>query len=244
MTAPPAADLVALFGPGALLLAHSARGDGRHLVIRAHAKGGATGRFHVFKLFGRKRTWLRESLRDLGQRVLVGKTGVRAERRARVEREVLDLWRREGFDVPRVEADVALPKGVAPPVVVMEFVAGRPLDQVVADPGVALAEKERLLARLGREWRRRHARAAELDEPKLIQVHASLDHVIHHASHAGSAERLVTFDFEVAWTRRHPIARLAAWELDREHESLARCAPPGELAALRAALARGYAGRG
>jgi hypothetical protein len=90
-TADPAAGIVALFGPGALLLAQSSRGDGRHLVVRAHAKGGATGRYHVFKLFGRKRSLLRESLRDFGQRVLVGKTGVRAERRARVEQEVLEL---------------------------------------------------------------------------------------------------------------------------------------------------------
>jgi hypothetical protein len=245
MTAPPTADpasgIVALFGPGALLLAQSSRGDGRHLVVRAHAKGGATGRYHVFKLFGRKRSLLRESLRDFGQRVLVGKTGVRAERRARIEQEVLELWRREGFDVPRVEENVALPPGVAPPVVVMEFVSGRPLDQGLADPGVTLAEKERLLEWLGREWARRHARAKELREPKLIQVHASLDHVIHHT---GAKERLVTFDFEVAWTRRHPIARLAKWELDREDESLQRCAPPLQLAALRAALERGYSGRG
>jgi hypothetical protein len=244
-TADPTSGIIALFGPGALLLAQSSRGDGRHLVVRAHAKGGATGRWHVFKLFGRKRSFLRESLRDFGQRVLVGKTGVRAERRARIEQEVLELWRREGFDVPRVEENVALPPGVAPPVVVMEFVSGRPLDQALADPGVALAEKERLLEWLGREWARRHARAKELREPKLIQVHASLDHVIHHTGHdSARGERLVTFDFEVAWTRRHPIARLAKWERDREDESLQRCAPPQQLAALRAALERGYAGRG
>jgi hypothetical protein len=69
--------------------------------------------------------------------------------------------------------------------------------------------------------------------------------VIHHTGHdSARGERLVTFDFEVAWTRRHPIARLAKWELDREDESLQRCAPPQQLAALRAALERGYPGRG
>ena len=242
MMAPPIADdVVALFGADATLLAESRRGDGRHLVIRARA----AGRFHVFKLFGRKRSVLRESLRDFGQRVLVGKTGVLAARRAQIERKVLTLWRHEGFDVPHLQEGVALPAGVHQPVVVMEFVSERHLDQLLADPEVAVAEKERLLARLGREWARRHARAKELNEPLLIQVHASLDHVIHYAGHdSGRGERLVTFDFEVAWTRRHPIARLAAWELAREHASLRRCAPHAQYAALRAALDHGYSGRG
>jgi hypothetical protein len=101
-TADPAAGIVALFGPGALLLAQSSRGDGRHLVVRAHAKGGATGRYHVFKLFGRKRRLLRESLRDFGQGVLVGKTACAPSGGADRKGGPRALAAR-GFDVPRVE---------------------------------------------------------------------------------------------------------------------------------------------
>jgi len=221
--------------PGGQLLARSARGDGQHFVLKLRRQNGE---FVVLKHFGRKRSLLRDTLRDWGQRLLVGKTGMHPDRRARTERDTLTTWRREGFDVPRlVGADESQRVIASQPSVVMEFVDGRRFDSFIADPAVALEEKERLLTRLARDWSRRHARALELNEPLLIQVHASLDHVLYVSP---PTERLVTFDFEVAWSRRHPIARIAAFEFARELASLRRCAPASQCAALEAVVARAY----
>jgi len=238
---------LASFGRGATLLAAGKRGDGRHFVVRAQIGG----RDLVVKLYGRKRDAVRDFLRDVGQRLLVGKSGVRAERRAATERRVLALWRREGFDVPELLEEVELPAEIVQPSVVMEYVPGRTLDAVVADPSIAIDEKRRVVTRLARELERRHARARALREPLLIQVHASLGHVLHvragetvgrsAASAAPASERLVTFDFEVAWTRRRGLEAMVRHEFTHYRDSLAKGSLPEERADLERAFADGYA---
>jgi hypothetical protein len=240
---------LASFGRDATLLAAGKRGDGRHFVVRARIGG----RDLVVKLYGRKRDAVRDFLRDVGQRLLVGKSGVRAARRAATERRVLALWRREGFDVPELIEDVALPAEIVQPRVVMEYVPGRTLDAFVADRSVALEEKRRVVTRLARELARRHARARALREPLLIQVHASLGHVLHvRAGEAGAGpaaapsaapanERLVTFDFEVAWTRRRGLEAMVRQEFTHYRDSLAKGSLPAERSELAKAFADGYA---
>ncbi len=243
-----AVERVQLHGLDGELLARSDRGDGRHLVVKVEL----AGRPAVIKLYGRKRDWLRDVLRDLGHRWIVGKTGMTAAARCRTERETLELWRRHGFDVPALVEpavlDATLPADLPPLRLVCEYVVGRELSDQIADPGEPLVEKERLLALLAREWSRRHTLAIAITEPRLIQAHAMLAHVIHVAARDGvgdgvghgTVERLVTHDFEVAWAKRSAVARLVSLEIAQLLDSLARAVPQEQLAPLVAAFVRGY----
>ena len=235
-------DRVSRFGlkPEPELLAESARGDGLHCVLKIEL----AGRPLVLKVYGRKRDRLRDFLRDVGHRVLIGKTGMTPLARRRTVRETLALWRAHGFDVPAT-VDAPLPATVPPNHLLCEFVPGRLLHLVIADRSVPLAEKSRLLATLAREWSRRHALALALREPRLIQSHAFLGHVIHVAAGTrkdggDSGERLVTFDFEVAWARRAAIPRLISLELAQQFDSLTKWAPREQFESLLASFVRAY----
>ena len=224
------------------LLARSARGDGKHLVLKVELGG----RPAVVKLYGRKRDWLRDWLRDVGQRLLVGKSGMTPAARCRTERETLALWRAHGCDVPAA-LELPLPPEVPPLRLVSEWIDGQLLFVPIRDPRVALAEKQRLLARLAAEWGRRHELALRLREPRLIQAHAMLGHVLWVAAGAsgpGSAERLVTFDFEVTWARRAASPRRVAHELMQLLESIAAFAPLDQIGPLIAAFVAAYPERG
>lgn len=232
---------LALHGVEGEVLARSRRGDGRHVVLRVVV----SNRDAVLKLYGRKRGWLKDTLRDVGHRWLLGKTGMSPEARWRTETETLELWRRHGFDVP-ASLDAALPPAMPPLRLLSEWLPGRPLYLPIEDPFLAVAEKERLLERLAAEWERRHALAIELREPRLIQSHAMLAHVFHVAAGAagpGSAERLVTLDFEVAWARSSAVPRLASLEIAQLLDSIARWAPLEQVGPLIAAFVRGYPAR-
>ncbi len=190
-----------LFGLDAEVLAHSERGDGRHWVLKVELDG----RPLVVKLYGRKRDWLRDFLRDVGQRFLVGKSGMTPAARMQTERATLELWHRHGFRVPRV-LDATLPAEVPKLRLVLESIEGGTVRDLLADPRVPLMEKRRVTAQCVSEWTRRHELALRLREPGLIQVHATFGHVLR------SGDALVTFDFEVAW-RRRDVERLVEIEL-------------------------------
>jgi len=234
---------ITLHGLEGEILARSARGDGRHLVMRVEL----AGRPAVLKLFGRKRDWLRDWMRDFGQRVLVGKTGMAPVARQRTERESIEIWRAEGFDVPAL-LDWPLPAAVPPCRLLLEWLPGELLSELVYQPGVEPEEKQRLLTRLAREMARRHRRALERCEPRLVQSHASLAHVmvvpVAAAPPAGAAtaagERLVHFDFEVAWARRSALERLVVLEVGQWVESIASFAPTEQIGPLIGAFVRAY----
>lgn len=226
-----------LFGIDGTVLARSARGDGRHFVLRARLGG----RDVVVKLYGRKRGAARDFVRGVGQQWIVGKSGMAPAARAATERAVLAAWRAAGFDVPALQGDVVLPAEVVQPAVVMEFVPGRTLQAVVGDPRLALSEKERLLTRVAAEWARRHAVAIGRRDGRLVQAHAGLGHILHRPATEGASERLVTFDFEVCWARGADIERLACLEFAQYFEGLGRHAPREQRDALAAAIVRGYA---
>ncbi len=232
---------VTLHGLDGEVLARSARGDGRHLVLKISLHGVPA----VLKLYGRKRDWLKDTLRDIGHRWLLGKTGMTARARWTTERETLALWRRHGFDVP-AELQLPLPAAVPPMRLLSVFVPGKPLYLAIEHETLPLAEKERLIAWLAADWGRRHTLALQLVEPRLVQSHAMLAHVFHVAPGAeapDSAERLVTFDFEVAWARRSALPRLVSLEIAQLFDSIARWAPVDHIGPLIAAFARGYPDR-
>ncbi|MBL8844109.1 MAG: hypothetical protein JNL90_21470 [Planctomycetes bacterium] len=223
------------------VLARSARGDGRHVVLKIALDGVPA----VLKLYGRKRDWLKDTLRDVGHRWFLGKTGMTPHARWATERETLALWRAHGFDVP-AELPLPLPSAVPPLRLLSEFVPGQPLYLAVEHATLPLAEKERLIRWVAADWSRRHDLALQLVEPRLVQSHAMLAHVFHvapGAQGAGSPERLVTFDFEVAWARRSALPRLVSLEIAQLFDSIARWAPLDHIGPLIAAFVRGYPSR-
>jgi tRNA A-37 threonylcarbamoyl transferase component Bud32 len=188
--------------PELKVLAVSRRGDGRHRVLR-QKKGD---RFIVVKGYGRKRSRIRTWLRAFGSRVIVHKSSVSPTGRCRTERDVLALWRREGFDVPRIlDAEPTCP--VPEPRLVMEWIEGPLFSQVLGDVQVSLARKRSLVQRFARQWGERHARALLLKEPRLLFEHPTFDHVIL------CGERMVHLDFEIVFTSRHNLDRLIRREL-------------------------------
>lgn len=226
-----------LHGLAGEVLARSARGDGRHCVLKVEL-GGAPA---VLKLYGRKRDWLKDALRSLGQRLVVGKTGMAPATRCRVERETLAVWRRHGFDVP-AELALPLPAEVPPLRLLLEWLPGELFHVSIHRADGPLADKVRRLERLARESGRRHAVALAEREPRLVQAHATLVHVMVVPALDGGAapERLVTFDFEVAWARRSSIPRLIGLELMQLLESIAAFAPLDQIAPLIRAFVAAY----
>ena len=225
------AERVQLYGLDAELLASSSRGDGRHQVLKIVRDGAPI----VLKLYGRKRDWVRDFLRDVGHRFLVGKTGMTPAARMRTERETLELWLRHGFNVPRV-LDVELPAEVPPLRLALEWIRGRSMRDLLSDPTVAVEAKRTALERAVREWTRRHALALQLREPRLVQAHATFGHVL------VDGEMLATFDFEVVWKRRN-LERLLQLELLGFLGSFGPWIPPDQLESLLDVVVAHYSPR-
>src|SRR5262245_28526417 len=183
------------------VLAASPRGDGRHLVVKAVLGGRPV----VVKLYGRKRARLQTVLREIGVH-FVGRSSTLPRVRCAVERDVLELWREHGFDVPEV-LDLELPVHERRPHLVLEWVAGRDLRAILADHKIPQARKKALLARFAHAWSRRHDLALELREPRLIQVHPGFHHVL------VCGDRLVHFDFELTYTNPRAVPRLVQREI-------------------------------
>ena len=152
---------------------------------------------------------------EAGARALNGKQGFACEWRYYTERRLLELWRGHGLDVPRVY-DAALPDGVAPPALWLEYCPGPLLGDVLADAATPTARQRELIAWLGRETDRRHALAEHLGEPGLLHEHGSVKHQLL------CGGRLVTFDLEAAYTRRRAIPTAIGEELSNLLHSLLR----------------------
>lgn len=192
------------------LLDVSSRGDGGQRVIKT-ANGGDP---LVVKYYGLKRGRLRTLIRNFGSVFIVGKSSITAAARCRTEREVLALWRREGFRVPEV---VDLPAGEerSGPCLAMKWIPGPALHKLMQVKRLSIDEKCELAARFAAECRRRHARAIELSEPRLIMTHPSLNHVI------VSGDELVYIDMEIVYIRAGELEQLICREISRFLRSFA-----------------------
>ena len=205
-------------------------GDRRQAILRVTHPDGAL----IVKLYGRKQSWGRAVWRDLASRA-VGKTSTHRMARWRTERQVLELWGKEGFEVPKL-VDLEIPELAHWPHLVMECVIGRTIWEILGDPKVTLREKDSILERFAAGWAARHRRAREIKEPCLIQMRAGFHHVIL------ADERMVHFDFESCYTRRHSISRLISLEIVGYLRTLA-AAIPKQLPRLLDSLLRGYPDR-
>jgi len=156
-----------------------------NVVFLAEGPEGA----RVLKLYRRRQGRLGEFLAGLSQRFVEKKRGVTAAERRATEALMLALWTAHGFDVPRLLDGPSL-RGLGPHVLWMEHCPGPTLAAVLADDARPWDERCALLERVAGDQGRRHAAAVEARDPRLLQEHATLNHVL------VCGERLVTFDLE------------------------------------------------
>ena len=184
------------------VLAMSKRGDGSHRVLKINYRGEPL----VVKCYGLKGSRLQALSRQFGSRLLLGKSTYTAQGRRNTERSVLELWRREGFDVPAVR-DIDLQGTAGQPCLALEWVSGVLMSKLIRADDVPRSRKLDLVARFAETAGRRHSRAIELSEPGLIFKHPTFSHII------VSDGRLVHFDFEQALTHRKGIERYIRHEI-------------------------------
>jgi tRNA A-37 threonylcarbamoyl transferase component Bud32 len=222
MTPSPASDEGA--GPSVHVLASSRRGDGGQFVLLVRQ---GRQRF-VLKHFGEKRGWLLTSLRQLGYRLGLGKSSIRARDRFATELALLRLWRAEGVDVPEVyQAGDADTRFIA-----MEYCPGPNLKDLLRKPSAPEEQKLELVRRYAESVGARHAAVRRCSDPRLVHTHPSPNHVL------VSGERLVFFDLETTHDPRRDVDVLVSLELLSLLGSLARTAPelaPAAFAAFAAA---------
>lgn len=193
------------------ILNTSRRGDGCQQIIKV-----ASGDTHIIlKSYGLKRNRLRALIRRIGSFALVKKSSPSISGRYETERAVLNLWNREGFDVPVIYPRPELSRDM-PYCTAMEWIPGPTLSEMLRDERIPLARKKEVIARYAREWGRRHARALELNEPRLLQENPTLSHVF------VSGDRLVHFDFEIVFTWKKDLERLVRREIVGVLQSMAK----------------------
>lgn len=195
----------------AQVLNTSRRGDGRQQILKVPR----CQTFIILKCYGLKRSRLQMVIRQFGSLFLLKKSSITARARRNTELDVLALWKREGFDVP---ATYPLPEVPAdfPCCLAMEWIPGPTMAEVLHDKNTSLTFKKEVIARYARDWGRRHARALELGEPRLLQENPTLSHVFI------SGDRLVHFDFEIVFTRKKDLERLVRREIVGVLQSLSK----------------------
>jgi len=189
----------------------SKRGDGRQRVLKlCHA-----GTPYILKCYGLKTSRRRAVMRELGSLTVAGKSSIRARARCKTEREVLRLWMREGFDVPRL-LSIEPPLEIQEPYLVLEWIPGCSLYDILESQETSLVRKEDLISRFAALMEKRHARALELHEPRLLFERPTFEHVLI------SGDRLIHFDFEIVFTSKSDIGRFVRREIVGFLHSLAK----------------------
>ena len=170
----------------------STRGDGRHMILKVIHKE----RPMVLKCYGLKRSIIRTIIKRFGYFMVEGKSSFSASGRFKTEREVLELWRREGFDVPQLFFPDFLSK-MSMPCLAMEWIPGKTLAKVFQDRELPLSRKKELIEKFAGVLGNRHAKASELKEYRFIFGHPTFSHVML------SEDRMVHFDFEIVYRKGH-----------------------------------------
>jgi len=198
-------------GPALQVLASSRRGDGGQFVLLVRQGVSSL----VLKHFGEKRGVLLTSLRQLGYRLGLGKSSIRAQDRFETELLLLRLWRSHGIDVPEVFAA----GDVATRFIAMEYCPGPNLKDLLRKATVPLEQRLELVRRYAASVGARLTAARRLQDRRLVHTHPSPKHVL------VSGERLVFFDLETVHGPRRDVEVLVSLELLSMLGSLARAAP-------------------
>ncbi len=205
---PPGTELIAV-------MAESEQGGKRQQYV-LHLRN-RHGEF-VLKHFGGKQNGPRTLVRQFGSLFLVGKSSILPRDRKKVEEATLALWRREGFDVPGPPAFPV--EGLDPELdVAMEFVPGEPLSIALTHRDQSDQQILSIVKRLADGLYRRHHRALELNEPRLLFERPTLEHFFL------SGDRIVNLDLEIVYTDAKLTERLALRELSSLFLSLYRSRP-------------------
>ena len=184
------------------LITESRRGDGRQRVFHVREDGVE----YLEKHHGRKRGRVRSLIRSSSAYLLFGKSWARPRGCLRTESAVIELWRREGFDVPGPPPAPVEERG-EDGALRMEWIPGESLARALTGEEATPERNEEILTRLGRVTRLRHDRAIELKEPRLVMEHASLDHIL------VADGRLAHIDFEIVSRRRGRVGALVRREM-------------------------------
>jgi len=187
----------------------------------------------ILKVYGRRRSRIRERLIDLSHR-FGGRTPYTAAARRQTEARCLHLWQSCGFDVPTLVTPPLDFPALPAPFLLQAFVPGPTLADALGDDAIPWADRRALWQRAVAAWGRRHEAALARREPALIQEHPGLDHLL------VSGPRLVTFDMEVAYTGRATVPDRIAAELCGLVRSLFKRLPPEPAAALLDDLVAAY----
>ena len=187
----------------------------------------------VLKLYGRKRSDLSTGLRNYLSLFDVGQSSFSTHARFQTEREVLALWQREGFDVPEVYSPAFL-AGFDQPCTAMEWIPGQTLTKLIHDTTIPLDRKKEVISRFCQEMAGRHERALGRQEVRLLLFHPNLSRIL------VSNDRLVYLDFEVVYTPKTDLERIAGKEIAGFLYALARCAPRQQLHSLMECFIKAY----
>jgi tRNA A-37 threonylcarbamoyl transferase component Bud32 len=145
----------------------------------------------------------------------VGQSSFQTKGRLQTEREVLALWRREGFNVPKILSPAFLSE-FHQPCLAMEFIKGQSLGEVLQSKEVSLDRKKTLISTFCRDMGRRHERALESKEIRLLVFHPNVRSVL------VSGDRLVYIDFETVFTPKRDLERIVRKEIAGFFYSLAK----------------------
>ncbi len=190
-------------GMTAVCLSRSLRGEAKHGIFLIES----SGKKWVIKYYHHKRGQLQRLFGNL-ENYLGGRSGVSPQRRFHNEKQSLQIWRENGFDVFR-QPDEFPPIGIDGPHLVFEYVPGRTLKDFFLDRKLAKADKLHTFKRFLPEWGRRHFLAHENENRYLIQEHATFQHVYMSAED----QRLIFYDFEIVYNRRHSLPDLIGREI-------------------------------
>ncbi|MFC1497588.1 hypothetical protein ACFLS1_03820 [Verrucomicrobiota bacterium] len=175
----------------------SRRGSGLNAVWKIDINGKPA----VLKTYSSRRGPIKTFLSNI-EHFLSGRTPYTPSARYHTERENLRLWKKAGFDVPDIMEHHFDPE-IPLPHLCLEYVEGSLLSSHLANTSILDKEKNNVFREFVEQWANRHQAAAQSSNPRLIQEHATLDHVIF------SHDRFVTLDLEVSYKRQNIKALIA-----------------------------------
>ncbi len=203
--------VIKIGGYDAQQLSISRKGDGSHRVVKLVHEGEPI----VLKCYGLKRTLLQTVYRRVISSMLGLKSSTGINTRYKTERETLALWKKEGFDVPEMLFPPLLTE-IPQLCLAMEWIPGQTLAQAFKCEKTSLEHKQLLMKNFVGVMAKRHARALELREPRLLFEHPTFKHILI------SEDRLVHFDFETVFSSRVDMDRIVNHEIAGFLYSLAR----------------------
>jgi tRNA A-37 threonylcarbamoyl transferase component Bud32 len=184
----------------------------------------------------RKTTNALYTVRDAGAEYFVKcHHGPGGPRRKDREQQIMRLWEKEGFEVPRIH-DIEIP--VLPkPYLVTDLVKGVSLRECLADNAHPTSVKMDFLTKLFMELRRRHELAIARNDPRLIHPDASTGNIL--CTKSG----FCFIDFEASPRRRDSVMEAAGIEIATLCRWIARDLGVGGLSAILARVLAAYEGR-